>query len=64
MHPLCGALPVPFVPVRVTRGALVAHRYSFSSPNCRTSQYRRTSVPHSVYLWNDLDDSLFNNTQL
>ena len=26
MHPLSGALPLPFVPVRVTRGALVAHR--------------------------------------
>ena len=25
-HPLNGALPVPHVPVRVTRGALVAHR--------------------------------------
>ena len=27
MHPLQGALPVPYVPVRVTCGALVAHRY-------------------------------------
>ena len=25
MHPLYGALPGPYVPVRVTRGALVAH---------------------------------------
>ena len=30
MHPLCGALPVPYVPVRVTRGALIAHRYIWS----------------------------------
>ena len=25
MHPLSGALPLPYVPARVTRGALVAH---------------------------------------
>ena len=31
-HPLCGALPVPYVPVRVTRGALIAHRYTFVPP--------------------------------
>ena len=31
-HPLCGALPVPYVPVRVTRGALIAHRYTFAPP--------------------------------
>ena len=27
MHPLSGALPVPYVPALVTRGALVAHRH-------------------------------------
>ena len=27
MHPLSGALPVPYVSVRVTRGALVAYRF-------------------------------------
>ena len=26
MHPLNGALPGPYVPVRVTRGALVTHQ--------------------------------------
>ena len=26
MHPLFGALPMPYVPVRVTRGAVIAHR--------------------------------------
>ena len=45
MDPLSGALPLPFVPARVTRGALVAHRHSFATPRCRTSQYRRTFVP-------------------
>ena len=45
MHPLYGALPLPYVPPRVTRGALVAHRHSFAPPCCRTSQYPRTFVP-------------------
>ena len=27
-HPLCGALPVPYVPVQVTCSALIAHRYT------------------------------------
>ena len=35
MHPLSGALPLPYVPASVTRGALVAHRHSFASPRCR-----------------------------
>ena len=29
MNPPHGALPVPYVPVRATRGALVAHRYTY-----------------------------------
>ena len=58
-HPLCGALPVLYVPVRVTRGALIAHRYTFEPPRCRTSQYRMTFIPFSVSLWNDLVDPVF-----
>ena len=52
MHCLCRT-------ARVTRGALVAHRHSFSPPRCRTSQYCRTFVPLSVSLWNDLSDPVF-----
>ena len=59
MHHLSGALPLPYVPARVTRCALVAHRHSFAPPRCRTSQYRRTFVPLSVSLWNDLSDNVF-----
>ena len=55
-HPLCGALPVPYVPVRVTRGAVIAHRFTYVTPCCRTSQYHRTFIPLSVSLWNDLSD--------
>ena len=45
---LRGALPVPYVPVLVTRGALIAHRYTYAPPRCRASQYRRTFIPLSV----------------
>ena len=64
MHPLSGALPVPFVPARVTRGTLVAHRQSFVVPRCRTSQYSRTFVSHSVSLWNNLSDLVFDGVGL
>ena len=59
MHPLCGALPVPYVPVRITSGTLITHRYTYAPPRCRTSQYRRTFIPLSVSLWNDLVDPIF-----
>ena len=64
MHPLSGALPLPYLPACVTRGALVAHRHSFAPPGCRTSQYRRTFVSHSVSLWNDLSDPVFDGVGL
>ena len=51
--------PLPYVPARVTRGALVAHRHSFAHPHCSTSQYRRTFVPLSVSLWNYLANPVF-----
>ena len=64
LHPLSGVLPLPYVPARVTRGALVAHRHLFAPPRCRTSQYRRTIVPLSVSLWNDLNDPVFDGVGL
>ena len=64
MHPLSSALPLPYVPVRVTRGALFAHGHSFAPPRCRTSQYRRSFVPLSVSLWNDLSDPVFDGVGL
>ena len=59
VHPLNGALPGPYVPVGFTRGALVAHRYTYAPPRCRTLQYSRTFIPFSVSLWNDLANPLF-----
>ena len=52
MHPPYGALPGPYVPVRVTRGALVAH------PQCITSLFCRTFIPLLGSLWNDLPESV------
>ena len=64
MHLLNDALHGPYVPVRVTRGALVAHRYTYAPPRCRTSQYRRTFVHLPVSLWNDLADPVFDGVGL
>ena len=61
MHYLYGALPVP---VLVTRGALVSHRYTYAPPHCRTSQYSRTFIPLSLSLWNDLADPVFDGVGL
>ena len=49
MHPLCGALTVPF-----THGTLTAYRYTYAPPRCRTSQYRWTFIPYeylSATIW-------------
>ena len=64
MHPLNGALPGPYVPVRVTRGALVAHRYTYVPPRCRILQYSNTFIPFSVSLWNDLANPVFDGVGL
>ena len=64
MHPLYGALPVPYVPVWVTSSAVIAHLYTYEPPRCRTSQYSRTFIPMSVSLWNDLSDPVFDGVGL
>ena len=64
LPPLCGALLGPYVPVRVTCGALVAHRYTYALPRCRTLRYRRTFNPLSVSLWNDDDYLVFDGVGL
>ena len=64
VHPLSGALPLQYVPARVTPGALVAHRHLFAPPRCRTSQYLRTFMLLSVSLWNDLSDPVFDSVGL
>ena len=64
VHPLYGALPGPYVPVRVTRCALVAHRYTYAPSRCGTSQYRRTFIPLWVSLWNNLANPLYDGVGL
>ena len=65
VHPLNGALPGPYVPVRVTRGAVVAHRYTYAPPRCTASlQYSTTFIPFSMSLWNDLANPVFDGVGL
>ena len=64
MHPLHGALPVPYVPVRITRGAVIAHRYTYAPSRYRTSQYRRTFILLSASLRNDLSDPVVDGVRL
>ena len=64
MHPMIGALSLPYMPARVTRGASVVHRHSLAPLCCRTSQYRRTCVPLLVSLCNDLSDPVFDGVGL
>ena len=51
--------PMTYLPVRVTLGALVAHRYTYAPPCYRTSQYHRIFIPISISPWNDLDHPVF-----
>ena len=64
VHPLHGALPGPYMPVRVTRSTLVTHRYSYAPPRCRTLQYSRTCIPFSLFLWDNLVYPIFDGVGL
>ena len=64
VHPLNGALPEPYVPARVTRGDLVAHRYTLHCLAAELMQYSRTFIPFSVSLWNDLANPAFDGVGL
>ena len=57
---VCG----PYEPARVTRGALVAHRYTYAQPRCRTLQYSRTFIPFSVSLRKNLGNPIFDGVGL
>ena len=64
IHPLYGALPILYVPVRLAPDALVANRYTYASSRCKTSLFSRTFIPVSVSLWNDLADDVFDGAEL
>ena len=55
MHPLNGALPGPYVPVRVTRGALAAEPHSITG---LLFSY------HDLGTWNDLGGPIFDGVGL
>ena len=64
MHPLYVVLPGPYVPVRLTRGAVISHRHTHAPPGCTTSHNRRNFIPLSVSLWNDVGDPIFDSVEL
>ena len=51
MYPLQCAPTVPYVPVRITRHALVAHHFTYESLRCRTSQYPRSFILFARGRW-------------
>ena len=68
-----GVLPCPFWSTVLQRGAklpihfklaLLAHRYTYVPPHCRTLQHHRTFIPLSVSLWNDLANPVFDSVGL
>ena len=64
MHPLYCARPMPHMPVRITRVALVVYLYTYA-PRCfRTSQYCLTFIPLSMSLWNVIADLVFDDAEL
>ena len=64
MHPLNSALPGPYVSMRVPRRALVAHRYTYAPPRSISSQHPSSFILHSVSLWNDLANPVFDSVGL
>ena len=64
VHSLNGTLPGPYAPVRVIRCALVAYRYNYAPPRCRTSQYSNTFIALSVSHWNGHANLVFDDVGL
>ena len=64
-HPLCGALPVPYVPARVnTRCFDRTSVYFCASPLQNLAVPLEFYIPFSVSLWNDLVDPIFDGVRL
>ena len=65
MHPLYFALPVPYVPVRVTRGGVIAHRYTgFCIDTQNLAVSPNFCALNALSLWNDLSDPVFDGVGL
>ena len=50
--------------VRVTCGDVIANRYIYAPPRCRTSQYSRTFILLLLSLWNELGDLVIDGVGL
>ena len=48
IHPLYGALPLPYVPLLCTVSAVVASWYTYAPPRSRISHHRITFIPLTV----------------
>ena len=65
MHPLSGALPLPYVPARVTLGALVAHIGTRSRlVVVGLLSIAEALCPSLCFFWNDLSDPVFDGVGL
>ena len=62
---LCMLYKIRFNPMHPLYGAeLVKSLLLAVPPRCRTTRYRRTFIPLSVSLWNDLGDPVFDGVGL
>ena len=64
MHHIYGPLLVPYMPVLVTRGDVIAHRYNYAP---LAAEPRSTAGPFILLLvsvWNDLGDPVFDGVGL
>ena len=48
IYPLSSAFPLPYVPARVTRVALVAHKHSFAPPRCSVTNLKFHGVTSEI----------------
>ena len=63
-HPVRSHYPSLFVPTRLTRRAAALHDFVLLAPRCKTVQYSRSFVPACVALWNGLDSSVFDGSNV
>ena len=64
MHPLNDALTEPYLPVLVTRGALVAHRYTYDSASLQNLAVPQNFCAPTMLIWNDLGDPVLDGVEL
>ena len=63
-HPLNSELPNFFQPARITRYALRANNRAFMAVRCNTEQYKRSFIPATTKLWNELPSHAVESQEL